>query len=560
LAQASGSGRGYSSPGQASAPAPRQTGRLRCSEIPVAPHKEGMPRRRRNKRGSGSGANGCGSGSDDGAAEGSSSIPGESRSERTAVFAKTKMCKFHIMGSCTKGSGCRFAHDRYEMQSLPDLSRTKLCRTLIETGTCNNQLCTYAHSGDELRPMPDAPTMTAPAPAQEAAAQLSSSQAQKAPVLAQPRMPGQQQQQAAFEAAMKVAIMQMGQAAAAHQQEAARLQAMALKLQNNGGVPTAIGPVSAAYAPAPEVANAANGYGFAFSGPPGGLGNAPVRPQQMTTAAALSIGGGGYTAARTPGAHTPSPPVLSATTSPALAPGTPPTHAQEAPSWGAKPAGHGRPRTESEEAECAFAEAMSNVPVDEPVQINTLSLRSLSSSSLPNVSEDDDMPNTPSPVPLTGPSSPTLGLMKAGARSSAKNASTGRLTALAEEGAVPSSSLLTAEGAQKRSQDTPPCRAGEDSDAVPCSSGEPEVARGDSELPSGGTGTTGGPGLLGAACNAKLEEADRYSFLNGALGTDNTTQGLSIKNTFLDFTSNEPVTALRAVQTASGRLDLMCSE
>eukprot|EP00448_Togula_jolla_P000435 CAMPEP_0170614872 /NCGR_PEP_ID=MMETSP0224-20130122/25035_1 /TAXON_ID=285029 /ORGANISM="Togula jolla, Strain CCCM 725" /LENGTH=547 /DNA_ID=CAMNT_0010940565 /DNA_START=64 /DNA_END=1707 /DNA_ORIENTATION=+ len=77
--------------------------------------------------------------------------PAEVREERTAVFAKTKMCKFHILGMCTKGDACHFAHERQTLQTLPDLFRTKLCKTLINTGRCEDSSCRYAHNKEELR-------------------------------------------------------------------------------------------------------------------------------------------------------------------------------------------------------------------------------------------------------------------------------------------------------------------------------------------------------------------------------------------------------------------------
>jgi hypothetical protein len=62
------------------------------------------------------------------------------------------MCKFHLLGTCAKGSQCNFAHDPVEIQKLPDLRFTKVCKTLIETGQCKNRSCTYAHSKEEFRP------------------------------------------------------------------------------------------------------------------------------------------------------------------------------------------------------------------------------------------------------------------------------------------------------------------------------------------------------------------------------------------------------------------------
>jgi len=77
------------------------------------------------------------------------------RAERTVVFTKTKMCKFHILGMCSKGAGCRFAHHKDELHPLPDLSRTKLCKTLIATGSCEDPDCRYAHNREELRALPE---------------------------------------------------------------------------------------------------------------------------------------------------------------------------------------------------------------------------------------------------------------------------------------------------------------------------------------------------------------------------------------------------------------------
>lgn len=67
------------------------------------------------------------------------------------MFTKTKICKFHILGICEKGIGCKFAHQKEELNPLPDLSRTKLCKTLINTGSCEDPACTYAHNREELR-------------------------------------------------------------------------------------------------------------------------------------------------------------------------------------------------------------------------------------------------------------------------------------------------------------------------------------------------------------------------------------------------------------------------
>jgi len=71
--------------------------------------------------------------------------------QRAWQFSKTKLCKFHIIGICAKGTMCPFAHNKDELKPLPDLAFTKLCKTLIQNGECTNRNCTYAHTKEELR-------------------------------------------------------------------------------------------------------------------------------------------------------------------------------------------------------------------------------------------------------------------------------------------------------------------------------------------------------------------------------------------------------------------------
>ncbi|KAL8455087.1 hypothetical protein Emag_001112 [Eimeria magna] len=40
---------------------------------------------------------------------------------------KTKMCRFHMQGCCSKGALCVFAHDAKELRERPNLIRTRLC-------------------------------------------------------------------------------------------------------------------------------------------------------------------------------------------------------------------------------------------------------------------------------------------------------------------------------------------------------------------------------------------------------------------------------------------------
>jgi len=185
------------------------------------------------------------------------------RRERTKVFEKTKMCKFFILGSCSRGPDCHFAHDKEALNNLPNLYRTKLCKTLINTGRCDQPDCRYAHCKDELRivrgfssgvgPKSGGPEAHGGA---EQLEQMQPRQPEGQPVMPQQRQPLQQQlpqrqQQEALQqqlAAMQMAaeasnidlslqatMMQIGQAAHAHAAEAVRLQAMAACLQAHGG-------------------------------------------------------------------------------------------------------------------------------------------------------------------------------------------------------------------------------------------------------------------------------------------------------------------------------------
>lgn len=71
--------------------------------------------------------------------------------QRVRQFSKTKLCKFELMGMCTKGTSCPFAHGQTDMRPLPDLRCTKLCASVLQTGQCTRADCTFAHSKEELR-------------------------------------------------------------------------------------------------------------------------------------------------------------------------------------------------------------------------------------------------------------------------------------------------------------------------------------------------------------------------------------------------------------------------
>lgn len=83
------------------------------------------------------------------ASDGCSQVPADR--PQSDIFAKTKMCKFYLLGICSKGEACMYAHAKEELLPIPDLFRTKLCKILISTGSCNDADCKFAHNKEQLR-------------------------------------------------------------------------------------------------------------------------------------------------------------------------------------------------------------------------------------------------------------------------------------------------------------------------------------------------------------------------------------------------------------------------
>jgi len=65
-------------------------------------------------------------------------------------FHKTKMCSFAKKSKCALGSSCPFAHNKDELQAVPDLAKTKLCYNFFRR-KCNDSHCKFAHGYQELR-------------------------------------------------------------------------------------------------------------------------------------------------------------------------------------------------------------------------------------------------------------------------------------------------------------------------------------------------------------------------------------------------------------------------
>eukprot|EP00931_Biecheleriopsis_adriatica_P033936 TRINITY_DN19661_c0_g2_i1.p1 TRINITY_DN19661_c0_g2~~TRINITY_DN19661_c0_g2_i1.p1 ORF type:complete len:309 (+),score=68.58 TRINITY_DN19661_c0_g2_i1:90-929(+) len=75
-----------------------------------------------------------------------------SKSQPKKYFQRTKLCRFHSIGACEKGSACNFAHSVKDMQELPNFSKTRLCTAFMATGTCDEGPdCKFAHGHEDIR-------------------------------------------------------------------------------------------------------------------------------------------------------------------------------------------------------------------------------------------------------------------------------------------------------------------------------------------------------------------------------------------------------------------------
>lgn len=159
--------------------------------------------------------------------------------DRTVIFEKTKMCKFHILGVCAKGSECRFAHDKSELNGLPNLFRTKLCKTLISTGVCEDPACRYAHSKEQMRDAPAEPPRLLNANGPHPGALPTPGPGSGAPQTIPGRGVAPGMVQSSMPPGNQATMYQMLQAANMQAQRAGQLQAMVLaQMQANGMQPS----------------------------------------------------------------------------------------------------------------------------------------------------------------------------------------------------------------------------------------------------------------------------------------------------------------------------------
>lgn len=91
---------------------------------------------------------GCGRGAMPGSSGGRTKV--KELPEVTPLY-KTRLCNFHIAGTCQKGSGCSFAHGHGDLRASPDFERTSVCPIMLNHGSCDVPGCRYAHKSEELR-------------------------------------------------------------------------------------------------------------------------------------------------------------------------------------------------------------------------------------------------------------------------------------------------------------------------------------------------------------------------------------------------------------------------
>lgn len=83
-------------------------------------------------------------------------VPQAPQKRVSDLFVKTRKCRFHGLGQCSRGALCTFAHSGRDLRQAPDLSRTKVCPAVLAggEGSCSDVTCKYAHSREDRRKLP----------------------------------------------------------------------------------------------------------------------------------------------------------------------------------------------------------------------------------------------------------------------------------------------------------------------------------------------------------------------------------------------------------------------
>lgn len=113
--------------------------------LPELPELEPTPVAERKQPGARTGARGRKTRGRDRGAE------SRGRTVLSTQMQKTKLCDFHREGRCKYGADCAFAHDEFELRTIPDLRKTRICKAFTQ-GKCEDPECKFAHGAEELRP------------------------------------------------------------------------------------------------------------------------------------------------------------------------------------------------------------------------------------------------------------------------------------------------------------------------------------------------------------------------------------------------------------------------
>eukprot|EP00913_Durusdinium_trenchii_P007695 g7229.t1 len=74
----------------------------------------------------------------------------EAWKSKKRFYKQTRLCSFHQVGACKRGSSCNFAHSTSELKEMPDFSKTRMCKS-FQSGHCElGAACSFAHGQHEL--------------------------------------------------------------------------------------------------------------------------------------------------------------------------------------------------------------------------------------------------------------------------------------------------------------------------------------------------------------------------------------------------------------------------
>lgn len=77
--------------------------------------------------------------------------PSTKPSTNALLFQKTRLCRFHAKGKCSRGDDCVFAHGNQNLQPSPNFYKTRFCVGFLQAGACRaDKDCKFAHGIEDL--------------------------------------------------------------------------------------------------------------------------------------------------------------------------------------------------------------------------------------------------------------------------------------------------------------------------------------------------------------------------------------------------------------------------